>query len=115
MLANIPFPFSVSFAWIKSKAGWVTEDNVKYPGGDLQGWTGITRTDAEECRKLCKERKANFFTFMKTSKTCWCKETKGEIGGNGPEKDVDAISGTILSQDRKLCHEKIVSIWITYT
>jgi len=80
--------------WIKSKAGWVTEDNVKYPGGDLKGWKVVTRTDAEECRKLCKENNANFFTFMKTSKTCWCKETKGEIGGNGPEKDTDAISGT---------------------
>ena len=98
---------SYSKEWINSKAGWETQDNVAYPGGDLEGWTKVTRTDAEECRKLCKENKANFFTFRKTSKTCWCKETKGEIGGNGPERDVDAISGTILCQDRQ-------QIFLTY-
>ena len=100
---------SYSKEWINSKAGWETQDNVAYPGGDLEGWTKVTRTDAEECRKLCKENKANFFTFRKTSKTCWCKKTKGEIERGGPIPDNDAISGTILCQDRKLNYARLLA------
>lgn len=98
--------------WISSKAGWRTEDNVAYPGGDLKDWKGSdgwnkwsamedAEKTAEACRALCEEEKeANFFTFRKTNKNCWCKETKGKIGGKnpGPKKDEDAISGSSHNQ-----------------
>ena len=89
--------------WISSKAGWVTEDNVAYPGGDLKDWKGskgwndwlqVAHKTAEECRYHCIGiNGANFFTFRKTSKNCWCKSKKGKAG---PKPDEDAISGTIL-------------------
>jgi len=100
---------SYSKKWIKSEAGWVTQDNVAYPGGDLEGneegkgwpWPDDTEDKdktAEACRALCKENKANFFTFRKTSKNCWCKWKKGKAG---PKPDEDAISGTSDGCDSK--------------
>jgi len=113
-LSTLSTVSSYSEEWIESTAGWVTEDNVAYPGGDVEDWKDgdgwnkwsameDSEKTAEACRTLCSNTEgANFFTFRKASKNCWCKVNKGEIKGKegrrnsrrGPEKNDDAVSGT---------------------
>ena len=104
-----------SFPWIAPPA--------LHPGA-IQGKGGIKFchlanlvsqvNNAEECRTLCRRAKgtvdgryANFFTYMRDTKDCSCKNQKGDARAaglvvNGPFEDANAISGTGLNNDRMI-------------
>ena len=94
-----------SAEWITSTAGWANEPGWAYPGGDVfqtQLKTENQEDDVEACRTICQKKEgANFFTYRKNNRKCFCKKTKGTERRGGPVKAENAHSGTVLNQDRK--------------
>ena len=68
-------------------SGCKTETGIDYYGNDVSSHRQQPNVDA--CRRTCLAKKTGFFTFMKRSKVCYCKNS-----GAGKKQHDSAVSGT---------------------
>ena len=81
------------------------ENNVNYPGNDVNWGPNWKQPDAESCRNLCEQSnfnpKPSYFTWIGSSenhtpdaqKACWCKTA---LDQEGRIDQVDVFSGPIM-------------------